>query len=209
MKTEMIQDYDKMKIVVRAKLEGLGYFRALRAMEFAIQYHNGTRKDGNAEFSHQVSQVALALTLLPHFLHPEDLLCTIFLHDVCEDYDVPFDTIKELFGDRVRKSVFLMSKEYKENGVLVKVDNSKYYESLATDEIASLSKGFDRIHNLMTMLGGFKEEKQKEYIQETLEKTVPMLKIARRRFPEQNNAYENIKFIMTNQVQLYNALHKK
>jgi hypothetical protein len=58
------------------------------------------------------------------------------------------------------------------------------------------------------MLGGFKPEKRASYIIETLEKTVPMLKIARRSFPEQGAVYENIKFVMTNQVQLYNALNE-
>ena len=168
-----------------------------------------TRKNGDHEFSHQVSQVALALTLLEHFEHPEDLICIIFLHDICEDYHVPFDTIRDLFGQRVRNGVFLMSKEYKEAGKTIEVDNDVYYERLANDPIASIAKGFDRVHNLMTMLGGFSQSKIKEYIEETLEKTVPMLKIARRKFPEQNGAYENIKFIMTNQVQLYNALLKK
>ena len=38
--------------------------------------------------------------------------------------------------------------------------------------------------------------------------TVPMLKKAKKNFPHQESVYENIKFIMTNQIQLYNALNK-
>lgn len=203
------QNNEKIKIVVRSKLQGMKFFKALKAMEFAAQYHKGVRKDGNPEFSHQISQVALALTLLDHLIYPENTICVIFLHDICEDYDVPFDTIKELFGKKVRDAVFLMSKQYKEDGQIVKKDNEQYYLPLSNDCIASFAKGCDRIHNLLTMLGGFKEEKQKSYIKETLEFTVPMLKKARRLHPEQEGAYENIKFIMTNQIQLYNTLHKK
>jgi hypothetical protein len=61
----------------------------------------------------------------------------------------------------------------------------------------------------MTMLGGFSVPKRVSYIEETLDKVVPMLKIARRSFPEQYSVYENIKFVITNQVQLYNALNEK
>jgi hypothetical protein len=34
-----------------------------------------------------------------------------------------------------------------------------------------------------------------------------MLKLGRRNFPMQESVYENIKFIMTNQIKLYNALN--
>jgi hypothetical protein len=82
--------------------------------------------------------------------------------------------------------------------------NNEYYAKMIDCPITSLAKGFDRVHNLMSMLGGFTVEK-KNYINETLEYTVPMLKLGRRNFPMQESVYENIKFIMTNQI--YNALN--
>lgn len=69
-------------------------------------------------------------------------------------------------------------------------------------------KGIDRVHNLTTMLGGFKPQKRVEYIQETQEYVLPMLKQARRNFPDQECVYENLKFIIINQINLYNALDK-
>jgi ADP-ribose pyrophosphatase YjhB (NUDIX family) len=42
-----------------------------------------------------------------------------------------------------------------------------------------------------------------------IDKTIPMLKKSRRNFPEQYSVYENIKFVMTNQIQLYTALNKE
>ena len=75
---ELKQDYKKMKIAVRSKLQGMKYYMALRAMEFAENYHQGKRKDGDPEFSHQVSQVGLALTLIDHFIDPEVVIATIF-----------------------------------------------------------------------------------------------------------------------------------
>ena len=199
----MTQNYDKMKIALRAFLQGRKYYKALRAMDFAEQRHNGTRKDGQPEFSHQVSQALYAITMVDLLMFPEETICVIFLHDIIEDKDVTHKELVELFGSVIGDATLKMSKVV--DGM--RIPDDIYYKVLATCPIASVAKGFDRVHNLMTMLGGFKPEKQKSYIQETLEKTVPMLKTGRRSFPEQQPVYENIKFVMTNQIQLYNAMH--
>lgn len=199
----MKQNYEKMKIALRAFLQGRKYYTALRAMDFAEQRHNGTRKDGQPEFSHQVSQALYAITMVDLLMFPEETICVIFLHDIIEDKHVSHKELVELFGKVIGDATLKMSKVV--DGM--RIPDDIYYKVLATCPIASIAKGFDRVHNLMTMLGGFKPEKQKSYIAETLEKTVPMLKTGRRSFPEQQPVYENIKFVMTNQVQLYNALH--
>ncbi len=201
----MKQDYDKMKIALRAFLEGRKFYNALRAMEFAEKLHNGVRKDGQPEFSHQVSQALYAITMIDLLISPEETICVIFLHDTIEDKDVTYKQIVELFGLIVGDATLKMSKVV--NGF--RIPDDLYYNVLSTCHIASIAKGFDRVHNLMTMLGGFKPEKRVSYVDETLEKTVPMLKISRRNFPEQQPVYENIKFVMTNQIQLYKALNKK
>jgi (p)ppGpp synthase/HD superfamily hydrolase len=136
---------------------------------------------------------------------PEETICVIFLHDIIEDKDVTHKQLLELFGIIIADATLKMSKVI--DGI--RISDEFYYKVLSTCPIASVAKGFDRVHNLMSMLGGFKPEKRASYIVETLEKTVPMLKIARRSFPEQQPVYENIKFVMTNQVQLYNALNEK
>lgn len=200
----MKENFEKMRIALRYWLIGKEYFKAVEAMEFAERYHNGKRKDGSHEFSHQVSQASLARTLIQGVKYKEELFIVIFLHDICEDKGISFEEIELRFGKRVRDAVELMTKVYRD----IKIPNETYYQNLSECEIASVAKGFDRIHNLMSMLGGFKPEKQVSYIQETLEFTVPMLKKAKRNFPYLENVYENIKFIMTNQVQLYNALNK-
>lgn len=200
----MTQDYEKMKIALRAFLQGRKYYKALRAMDFAEKLHNGTRKDGQPEFSHQVSQALYAITMIDTLMYPEETICVIFLHDTVEDCGVTHKQLVELFGQMVADATLKMSKVV--DGM--RIPDDIYYKILATCPIASIAKGFDRVHNLMTMLGGFKPEKQVSYIGETLEKTVPMLKTGRRSFPEQEPVYENIKFVMTNQIQLYKALNK-
>ncbi len=203
------QDYEKIKLSVRSQLLGMNFYVALRCMEFAERFHCGERsrlrKDGNPEFSHQISQVGYALTILSHFLQKENLICTVFLHDVCEDYDVSYDEIESSFGRDIRMSVEKMTKVYRG----VKKPTDVYYAELSSDPTASAAKGIDRIHNLMTMVGGFKEEKQKDYIKETMDFAIPMLKKSRRLYPEQNLSYENMKIVMTNQITIYAAMHEK
>lgn len=119
-----------------------------------------------------------------------------------EDYDVSEQELTELFGEKVAKATIRMSKVIKG----VKTPNDVYYRQMKECPIASLSKGFDRVHNLMTMIGGFSPEKQREYLNETGSFTIPMLKSSRRHFPDQEPIYENIKFVMTNQSILYEEL---
>ena len=201
----MKEDYGKMKIALRHWLMGKGYHKAVLAMNFAEKYHNGLRKDGEHEFSHQVSQANLARSLEHLFIFKEEVFIVIFLHDICEDKGISFEQIEKMFGPLVEKAVRLMTKVYQG----VKIPNEIYYPNMAECEIASICKGFDRVHNLMTMLGGFKLEKRIQYIEETLEFTVPMLKQVKKSFSEQSGVYEMIKFIMTNQVNLYNALNSE
>ena len=198
------ENYDKMKISIRGYLIGMGYYKAVEAMNFAEKYHNGTRKDGNHEFSHQVSQANLYRTYLPHVRQKELGFILIFLHDIVEDKDISLDEIEAKWGIEARYVVDKLTKEYRGH----KKPNNVYYNDIADCPVSSIGKGIDRVHNLTTMLGGFKPQKRIEYIQETQEYVLPMLKQARRNFPDQECVYENLKFIIINQINLYNALDK-
>lgn len=200
----MKQDYKKMKIVLRGWLEGRGYYKALAAMNFAEKKHNGTRKDGSPEFSHQVSQALYLITIIDCIQYPEDALCVVFLHDIIEDKNVSYKQLKKLFGKRVAKATRRMSKFV--DGV--RIPDDIYYSKMENCPIVTITKPIDRVHNLMTMLKGFKPEKQVTYVEETLAEVIPVLKAGRRNFPRQTSAYENIKFVMTNQIQLYDALNE-
>lgn len=201
----MEQNYEKMKMALRYRLQGKGYNKALRAMNFAEKFHTGTRKDGNPEFSHQVSIASYAITVLGGYDFEEELICIIFLHDIMEDYGVSYAELIDLFGKVVADGVKRMSKVQRG----VKMGNNEYYRILGETALSGLAKGFDRVHNLMTMLGGFKPEKQMSYIQETKDYVLPLLKSIRRDFPETELMVENIKFVMTNQIRLYTALNKE
>lgn len=200
----MKEDYTKQKIAIRFWLIGKGYFNAVKALDFAESYHTGTRKNGEHEFSHQISQANYCRAFDSQLDFPEETFCVIFLHDIIEDYDVTYGEILRLFGKIVADAVMKMSKVYRGN----KIENNVYYSNMSECPIASLAKGIDRLHNLMTMLDGFTDVKQMSYIGETIELVVPLIKKARKDFPKQEGVYHNIKYIITNHVRLYTALNK-
>ena len=197
-------DHSKKILVLRQLLLGHRYYNALRAMNYAQAKHTGLRKDKvTPEFDHQLSMALYALTL-PDVRYREELIATIFLHDVREDYGISDEEIRAIFvgGDgfsaRVAGAVWRMTKKWR--GIVR--DTTELFADMAQDEIASLAKGCDRIHNLQSMVGVFTAEKQTAYIAEAVERIIPMLKKARRNFPEQTLAYENIKWVIDSQIAL-------
>jgi (p)ppGpp synthase/HD superfamily hydrolase len=200
----MKEDFLKQKIAIRHWLLGKGFYKAVKAMEFAESYHTGLRRDGEHEFSHQISQANYCRVFCDLLEFPEETFCVIFLHDILEDYDVTYEQLLDLFDKIVADATLKMSKI--RNGF--KVPNDTYYAGMTTCSIASVCKGIDRLHNMMTMVGGFTAAKQISYVEETLAFVVPLIKKARRLYPKQEGIYHNIKFVLTNQVRLYNELNK-
>jgi (p)ppGpp synthase/HD superfamily hydrolase len=191
--------FEKLRITLRYFLLGREFYLAADALEFAGKYHTGFRKDGvTPEFQHQLEIAHYVRTLLPSLMFPEDTLAAVLLHDVPEDYGVPHAEISNRFGAKVGRAVFLMDKHSNAN-----------FAAIGEDPIASVAKGGDRVHNLQSMTGVFTREKQLTYIAETQTKFLPMLKTARRLFPRQETAYENIKHMMNSQLELLEALNAK
>lgn len=192
--------FEKLKLALRYFLLGKQYFTAVEALEFASQYHRGTRKDGvTPEFQHQI-EIAHYVRTLPTLIHLEETLAVALLHDVVEDYDVELKLIDDTFGERISTAVDLLNKNGKAEDY--------YFHHLSGNPIASIVKGADRIHNLQTMVGVFTHEKQGVYVQEVENHFLPMLKTAKRSFIQQEAAYENIKHMLVSQVELIKEIHK-
>jgi (p)ppGpp synthase/HD superfamily hydrolase len=200
--------FKKRLLTLRATLIGAGYANALIALEFAHQHHTGLRRDGvTPEFDHQISIALHALTL-PDLIHREETIAAIFLHDTPEDYDVSFDELRGIFpctafAGLVVPAVEAMTKTFRG----IKKDETALIAAMAFDPIASIAKPCDRSHNLGTMVGVFTYEKQVSYCDDVDTKILPMMKGARRRFPHQVQAYENLKHMLKSQVQLIRAIH--
>ena len=197
----MEQRHKKHLAVMRGWLHGKGYFKAAEALEIVCKLEVGYRKDGKTpKPHHQLAVARLVATLSDHLLFPEESLTVAFLHDVLEDHHDSYSRkdLERLFGQRVADAVWAMSK--KSGNVTKPYD--VYFSEMAEDEIASVVKMADRIHNIQTMYGVFSKEKQSAYICEVGDWFLPMVKKARRNFPRQLMAYENLKITMRCQCSL-------
>lgn len=206
-----MSDFKKLKLQLRGYLTGAAiadpsYLIPIKALNLAETWHTGVRKDGvTPEFQHQIEITQYIRTLAPLLKYPSLTLAAALLHDLYEDYSshVTLDYIAQHTSNDVSLAVELLSKK---NSTYVK-DIFKYFENLAKCPISSVVKGVDRIHNLQTMVGVFTIEKQIKYIEEVEVYFLPMLKKAKRNFPEQEAVYENIKFVLTNYIRLIKSMH--
>lgn len=194
----MQNDYAKIRTFTKGYLTGKGWNMALRAMHFAEEHHTGFRKDGvTPEFEHQISQVLHAKTMLFGGVKEiaEQLLCTIFLHDVMEDYDVSRQQLLEIVDQPTVDAVWCMTKVFNK----IKSSPEQYYHNLSENRIASVAKAFDRYHNNSTLVGVFTMGGMEHYHRENEQLIIPMLKQAKKNFPEQEAVYENLKHMIRNQ----------
>ncbi|WP_411839621.1 HD domain-containing protein [Paracoccus sp. ME4] len=189
---------------LRYFLQGRRYHVALEAWDFAKDHHTGTRKDGvTPEFYHQIGMANFARTLDASLRHPQETFATIFLHDCVEDGNVSLGLLKDRFGPLISDATNALSKVVQGR----KRSSDDVRRMIEEDPIASVVKGVDRANNQGSMLGVFSLEKQQEYIAETKDFILPILKTARRRFPDQEPVYENIKHLLTREIRLFEAMH--
>jgi (p)ppGpp synthase/HD superfamily hydrolase len=144
-------------------------------------------------------------------MYREEVITTIMYHDLREDYHITEQEIRDRhplaspeFINCVCRAVENMTKEWRGE----KKDEAALFAAMADDPVASIAKGCDRIHNVQSMIRVFKLEKQKAYIQEVFDLFFPMLKTARKNFPHQSLAYENIKHMLLSQIEMLMAMHE-
>lgn len=218
----------KSKINLRAFLIGAKYYRAARVMELCEAFHPGTRKDGKTpSFAHQIAVTQYTRTIIGSVMYPELTLATDLIHDTPEDGDMSFEEIIVMFGEsaedmefgrRLADAARRMTKKWRGE----RVPDDIYYTRIAECPVASISKGSDRPHNISTMVGEidydtrdidiekpiFSWEKQHEYIEETEMLFIPAMKRARKLWPQQEPAYQNILHVTRLQISLIRAIHK-
>lgn len=199
-----ISNHEKTRIALYYFMLGRGYHVSCRAMTYAEGLHNGLRKDKvTPEFAHQVWIANFLRTLPVDGGILETTLAVAFLHDTSEDKDVAFSEVSDNFGPDVADGVDRMTKVFRGE----KVNSEIYFRRLGETSVSALVKGVDRLHNLSSMVGVFTIEKQRAYIAETRAWHLPMLKVARKRFPELEAAFENIKQSLNSRIDLIEAIH--
>lgn len=197
-------EYDKLLVASRYWLQGKSendsrYLMVLKALDVAQKYHIGVRKDGTTkEFYHQLNMFSFARTLVGYFNNPHVLLTTILLHDTYEDYPESHKELYHTFPDVIEYIVRISKVRGGKD-----IEYPQYFGEMTTCPYTSVGKVIDRIHNVSTMVGVFDDEKIYDYLHEVDVYFLPMIKSARRNFPELEPVYELLKHTL---VLLVNAV---
>lgn len=190
-------DFKKVRSAFRHYIIGKAehdprYNDVLRMMTLAEKYHDGDRKDGDPEVSHQYVICAYLMTIEKSLKDPVACYVAALGHDLVEDYPESEEEVKSEFPE-YHGYIVCLSKE--RNGE--KIPYEIYFDNMAKCPVASIVKLCDRFHNISTMVQPFSREKQIGYLKDLDDWFLPMLKTAKRKFPEQTKAYENFKMILT------------
>ena len=174
------------------------YYKVLEALNVAEKYHSDNRKDGSPTMIHQMSIVQYLKTMVHVIEKPVDVFVAALLHDTYEDYPESFFELKEKFPKQLEYIIRVskMRYEYNEDGEVVdtvKLSNEKYYSGMAKCPVCSVIKPTDRIHNVYSMVNVFSHDKQTRYLEEVDDFVLPLIKAAKRLFPQQTPIYENMK----------------
>ena len=198
----MTEKFSKLYIALKFRLHGMGFFKALVALEKGRDIHDGWRKDGKTpEYQHQL-EIALFILTLKDVQDLEGAIICALLHDTLEDYPTSVSEawiIKE-FGDDILQTLHYLDKNRWKN-------YDVYFHNLSQDMNGSIVKLCDRVNNFQSMnRGKFTMEKQKKYAEEVKHYFLTMAKKARKLFPRQMDAYYNIETMLKYQYELIELL---
>ena len=191
------QDYLKIRLSLRNYFLGRSkqdpsFFKVIKSMDIAEKYHNGKRKDGKDEISHQFLIAAYIMTIEDSLIDPIAAYIVAFLHDTYEDYQVESEQdLKEYFSEYL-DMIIRISKV--RDGVKIQYD--EYFSEMALCPVCSIVKAVDRFQNISSMIVPFSTEKQNNYLLDLDNWFFPMIKKAKRKYPEQTQAYENLKYVL-------------
>ncbi|MDO4611952.1 MAG: HD domain-containing protein [Candidatus Saccharibacteria bacterium] len=174
------------------------------ALELAIRSHGETRRDdGTLYISHPISMACLAIGM---GVRDDKAIATLLLHDVPEDCGVPIQNVSE--SPEVRNAVSLMTIVTK-NYDLTKADvKRRYFEELLGSPYALFCKGLDREDNLESSIGVFDRERALKNWRETYHLLLPMLKRAKRSWPEWSDRFHVLRVMLKSNLNWMRELHK-
>jgi len=206
------QDFTKMFISAKYWLLGMAehdsrYFQVLEIMEFCRNHHDGQRNGGDPEFLHQLAIFHSLRTQHKHLQNPAMVYSLAFAHDLIEDANqktkmwISPETLAKNWGEEFTRKVLKLSKK------IAGKDNPEYsLDKIFEDVDCGPVKGRDRVNNVSTMVGVFKESRLQRYVKETSEEFIPRIKAARKLFISQEAIYESIKLELINRLELINHI---
>lgn len=206
-----MDNLDRLKRFYRGYFEGYKMAKSLKALDLAMKFHTGSRKGGAPEVSHQFEIVNLLIQLLHghcNVKEMDDIIAASFLHDIVEDYSnrYSFDDLSKNFDKKICSIVKAVTKT-SDYDKYSEADHESYYKQILKIPEAVLVKCGDRIQNVQS-IGGLKLERQKEYVEEVEEYFFPMIKKARRLYPDFLNLFAVLGEILKRQIKFVKRIHE-
>lgn len=182
-------DTGKMYTYIKGFANGARMHETLKALSYARDKHDGQlRKSGDPYIVHPLTMACSALSM---GLRDDAVIASILLHDVCEDCGVKPSELP--VNDKVRRSVELMTFSVME-GETKEIAKNRYYNMLAQNREATITKLVDRCHNVSSMAGTFSREKLRAYIEETRQYVLPLLRKVKDSNPEDSDVLFVLKY---------------
>lgn len=193
--TNAIYDTEKMFTFVRGYALGANMPETIKALNFAREKHaDQKRKNGEPYIVHPLTMACHAISL---GVADDAIIATILLHDVCEDCGIKLEELP--VNDTVRLGVERMTFDVME-GETKEVAKNRYYNLILQNKEATLTKLFDRCHNVSSMAGTFSKEKLVAYIEETRKFVFPLLRKAKYAYPEYSDTLFALKYHIVSMV---------
>ena len=150
----------------------LDFTQTLTALPLMKKYHAGQRTKGSEAIPNIYHPLLMACHACALGLKEDELIATILLHDVCEDCGIEPSELD--VNATVQEAVRCMTYKRLE-GETWKTAHDRYYETIGTNRLATITKVIDRCNNISTMMGTFSRKRMIEYINETEKYIMPLL----------------------------------
>lgn len=180
MKNPYPADCEKMFTTLASYLRGANMQESLRALYYARKKHKGQkRKDGTPYIVHPLRMACYAAAL---GIRVDSIMCTILLHDICEDLGIP---VKELpFDEKVRTGVQYVTITKFDTDRSKDETKRRYYSELIYSPEALITKGIDKYDNLTDMVFTLSNDAIGKNAAETDILLLPVLKEAKEEYSE-------------------------
>lgn len=176
-------DASKIYTYLKGYAMGLEWSDTLSALSFARTAHKDQRrKSGEPYIIHPLTVASHAVAL---GVKEDSVVASAILHDVVEDCEVSVENlpVSDSVKDAVRRLTHVKGEPL-----------GPYYREIGENRVASIVKLLDRCDNVSTMAGVFSVEKIAQYIEETREFVLPLLRRTKDQWPGDSNALFVLKY---------------
>lgn len=176
-------DADKSYTYLKGYAMGLEWSDTLAALSLArVAHKDQKRKSGEPYIIHPLTVASHAVAL---GIKEDAIIAAAILHDVVEDCNIAIENLPVSDGtkDAVHRLTHIKGEPL-----------GPYYREIGESRVASIVKLLDRCDNVSTMAGVFSVEKIKQYIEETREYILPLLRKAKDQWPCDSSALFVLKY---------------